>query len=295
MLTLLTGVRYSTTLVPRKAFGFGLQFYDPLDLIPFGSVGYVRELLQGFEAIQSPWLATVITIVLVIVLALLLLRWAATVWFFRKLSVEGKPLDHNSEQFISELCSKLKMVKPRIVSVNKKIGPMTFGVLKPTIILPKWILKTFKKKEVEVMIGHELAHVKRRDNLLQWPSLFFKDLLLYSPFSRWTYRTLQISREQAADILFLRALPEKTELLATTVKKVSEAQASQETGHFIAKAAFAEIDLVEKRLKFIEKNKKIAKQGKFNYAVAIFGLILFFWVKAWIVVKVGTKGLMLIS
>ena len=295
ILILITGVRYTNTMVPSKSFGFGTMLYDPLDLLPFGTGGSMTTDMS-FQAIQSPWLLSIISITLSIIFSLILLRWFATAWFFKNISNDSKPLSLDINSFVKTFCSKLKISVPRIVINESDIGPMTIGILKPTIILPKWIDRSFSKEEIEVIVGHELAHVKRKDNLLQWLALFFRDILFFSPFGRMAYNFMQSNKEQAADSLFLRIMPEKSSLLAKTIKKVSSAPElpNKQSDILVAKAHFVDFNIIQKRLRLINKNTNVSHK-LFSSTTSMIGLFLFFWVKAWIVVKVGQKGLMLLS
>ncbi len=291
VLVLITGARFSTTIVPRKPFGFGFQLYDLLDLMPLRSVGSVPEV--GYQVIQSPWFLNVTAIVIFAIVLLLLIRWTATIWFIRGIAMKAQPININIEEFVEGLCLRLNVGVPKIVSTVSNVGPMTVGVFRPSIVLPQWALKSFSKEEIEVIIGHEIAHIKRKDNLFQWVTLFLKDVLFFSPFSRLAYNFVQASKEQAADVLFLRALPEKALLLARTIKKFSIVP--RNAGLLIAKASFADIGVIEQRIKSIEKSKNLLSRRIISYYFAIFGTMMFFWIKVWIVIKVGSKGFLLMS
>gem|GEM_PF-3949721 len=295
ILILITGVRYTSTMVPRKPFGFGLMFYDPLDLLPFGTGGSMTTDMS-FQAIQSPWLLSIISITLSIIFSLILLRWFATAWFFKNISNDSKPLSLDINSFVKTFCSKLKISVPRIVINESDIGPMTIGILKPTIILPKWIDRSFSKEEIEVIVGHELAHVKRKDNLLQWLSLFFRDILFFSPFGRMAYNFMQSNKEQAADSLFLRMMPEKSSLLAKTIKKVSSAPElpNEQSDILVAKVHFVDVNIIKQRLRSLNLNTNISPR-LFSSMLSLIGLLLFFWMKVFIVVKVAQQGLMILS
>ncbi len=291
---LITGARYTKTMVPRKSFGLGTMFYDPLDLIPYGSSGPIPDV--SFQAFQSPWLVNIVAIIVIVIVLLVLLRWIATVIFFKNLVYRSKPLGLNMISFIDNVCSKFKITVPRIVITKSDLGPMTIGVIKPTIVLPEWIIRSFSKQEIEVIIGHELAHVKRRDNLFQWIALFLKDIMFFSPFSKLAYNFLQSNKEQAADSLFLKIMPDKSSLLRKTIKKVASKPFTKTSsaGILIAKANFIDLNIIQKRIGMLDHNTKLS--SKFiTTSLNVFGLLLFFWMKAWISIKVGQEGLMLLS
>lgn len=59
---------------------------------------------------------------------------------------------------------------PRLVVVGSQVGPAVFGLLNPTIVLPKLLLERERlqgasrgRREVELLISHELVHIRRGD------------------------------------------------------------------------------------------------------------------------------------
>ncbi|HEX3126027.1 MAG TPA: M56 family metallopeptidase [Thermoanaerobaculia bacterium] len=77
-------------------------------------------------------------------------------------------------------------------------GPVTLGALRPAIVLPPGFLDS-PEDQVTAALGHEMAHIRRRDFLV---NLFCEVLLLpiaFHPATRWLRRRLAESREMACD------------------------------------------------------------------------------------------------
>lgn len=296
LLVLIMGARYSFTTVPRKPFGFGFMFYDPLDLLPLGSIGPMIQDNKSLGALHSNWLATVISITVIIIAALLLLRWIATAWFLSKVAKDKEEPNLLIKSLVKDLCANLKIKTPSIFLSKEDIGPLSIGVIKPTIILPKKLTNLLKENELEIVLGHELAHIKRRDNLWQWLILFMKDLLFFNPFSRLTYNFLQANKEVATDLVFLGTTPKKNSLLQKTIQKVAQIQNSNKGDLLIAKANFLDAKIIQKRLSILHRaNIKAFKDTWLRKTASIICILLFFWVKIWVAVKLGQKALMLLS
>ncbi len=296
LLVAISGARYSYTMVPRKSFGFGTMFYDPLDLLPFGVHPPLREV--SFQVFQSPWVIYIISIAIIIVLSLLLVRWMGTIWFFRKLAAGRDVQDKTVVSLINKLSSKFNTKPPRIVVVNENIGPLTIGIRKPTIVISRKLLEALSSNEIEVILSHELAHVKRKDNLWQWLAIFLKDLLFFSPLSHITYKLMMANKEMAADTLVAQIFPGKSRLLSKTIEKISKTNEFQAVkGNVLtAKANFVELSAIRKRLLNIEKiTSRPVGRKLISKIYSISGLLLFFWLKFWIAIKVGKKALMLLS
>ncbi len=96
----------------------------------------------------------------------------------------------------------------RMMGINRRIrilesgglnGPIAFGSLKPTIVLPEGFENDFSPKQREAMLAHELAHLAGRDPL--WHSLTDAAvaLLWWNPFVWWARQRLRVASEQCAD------------------------------------------------------------------------------------------------
>ena len=82
--------------------------------------------------------------------------------------------------------------------------PFVSGVLKPVILLPVSVVTGLTPKELEFVIIHELAHVKRWDypvNLLQGVA---ETLLFYHPVVWWVNRVIRQEREHGCDDVAVR-------------------------------------------------------------------------------------------
>ena len=77
-------------------------------------------------------------------------------------------------------------------------GPMTWGVLRPVILLPKNSLG-WTRERMQAVLLHELAHVRRRDSLTQSLSLLICALYWPNPLIWLGARALRREAEIAAD------------------------------------------------------------------------------------------------
>lgn len=82
--------------------------------------------------------------------------------------------------------------------------PMTWGLLRPAILLP-FEAAAWDEARRRVVLLHELAHVARWDYLTQWISLICCALNWFNPLVWIAVRRLALEREQASDDLVLRA------------------------------------------------------------------------------------------
>ena len=90
----------------------------------------------------------------------------------------------------------------RVVRVleSARVGvPIVVGWLKPVIIIPPSALMGLTPRQLELIIGHELAHVARFDYLFNLAQLFVETLLFYHPAVHFVSRVVRLERENCCD------------------------------------------------------------------------------------------------
>ncbi|NHE56900.1 M56 family metallopeptidase [Cyclobacterium plantarum] len=79
--------------------------------------------------------------------------------------------------------------------------PLVFGILKPMILIPASLLVSMPSGQLEAILAHELAHVRRHDFALNLFQSFLEMIFFYHPGFWWINETVRESREQATDDL----------------------------------------------------------------------------------------------
>lgn len=100
-------------------------------------------------------------------------------------------------------------------------GASVVGVRHPTVVLDAELVDRLDPQELEGVVAHELAHVRRRDNLVALVLGIVRDGLFFVPGGRWALRQLLVERELAADHLAV-ATTERPGALAAGLLKVLE-------------------------------------------------------------------------
>jgi beta-lactamase regulating signal transducer with metallopeptidase domain len=78
-------------------------------------------------------------------------------------------------------------------------SPFTIGWLKPMILLPVGITTSMPFAQVEAIIAHELAHLKRNDYLINLIQTFFDIIFYFNPLTRWLSNIISAEREKCCD------------------------------------------------------------------------------------------------
>lgn len=95
---------------------------------------------------------------------------------------------------------------PRAVDLcvsNKLRVPTAIGFTKPVVAIPAWTMQELSTNELNAILLHELAHLRRRDD---WTNLVQKivgAVLFFHPAVWWIEKKLALEREMACDDLVL--------------------------------------------------------------------------------------------
>ncbi len=91
---------------------------------------------------------------------------------------------------------------PDVRIASGAASPLIFGVLRPTLVLPRRVLES--TLELEAILLHELAHLRRGDLWIRHLQLITGTLLFFWPVVAWVNRRLDLARENACDEWALR-------------------------------------------------------------------------------------------
>src|SRR5690606_23924410 len=83
--------------------------------------------------------------------------------------------------------------------------PITYGYLKPVILLPASLVFSLSPAQMEAIIAHELAHIKRNDYLVNLLQSCMEVVFFFHPCFWWVNQLVNQERENATDDLALAA------------------------------------------------------------------------------------------
>ncbi|UCF18468.1 MAG: peptidoglycan DD-metalloendopeptidase family protein [Gemmatimonadota bacterium] len=91
----------------------------------------------------------------------------------------------------------------RLVSSDESLAPFTCGSLNPVIYLPAALLRREEADVLESVLAHELAHVKRWDDLMLMAQLAIAALYFFHPLAWLSVRRVREAVERGCDELVL--------------------------------------------------------------------------------------------
>jgi beta-lactamase regulating signal transducer with metallopeptidase domain len=83
--------------------------------------------------------------------------------------------------------------------------PTAIGFFQPAIVIPAWLLQDLSPDELNQILLHELAHLRRRDDWTNLVQKIVKALFFFHPAVWWIEKNLSLEREMACDDAVLAA------------------------------------------------------------------------------------------
>jgi HEAT repeat protein/beta-lactamase regulating signal transducer with metallopeptidase domain len=129
-------------------------------------------------------------------------------WLYtQRLKKRGtRALDKRWQLVLQRLRWRLEVRRPvRILESAFVAAPMAIGWLRPVILIPTGALVGLTQGQLEAIIAHELAHIRRYDYLVNLLQAVVETLLFYHPAVWWVSRQIRIEREHCCDDLAVAA------------------------------------------------------------------------------------------
>jgi GWxTD domain-containing protein len=101
---------------------------------------------------------------------------------------------------LSSLTVQLHLSRPvRLLESCFVDAPMVFGHFRPLILMPIGLLAGLPAGQIEAILLHELAHIRRYDYLVNVLQGLVEGLLFYHPAVWWISRVIRAERENCCD------------------------------------------------------------------------------------------------
>lgn len=118
----------------------------------------------------------------------------------RRLVREAGPAPAEWQEALERLAKRLGMTRPvRLLRSAALDVPAAVGWLRPVVLLPVSALTGLSSRQLEMVLAHELAHIRRHDFVVNLVQTVVETLFFYHPAVWWMSRVIRVEREHCCD------------------------------------------------------------------------------------------------
>src|SRR5688572_10841026 len=153
-------------------------------------------------AVLKPWMLPLWLAGVLVCSLRLVLAGMHTVALRRQCALEQGPI----AAVVSKLAARMgvhRLVSIRVASTT--IAPATFGFFRPVILLSSATVLGISPQQLEAVLAHELAHIRRHDYVVNVLQMLAETLFFYHPAIWWASRRIRVERELCCDDVAVQA------------------------------------------------------------------------------------------
>lgn len=211
---------------------------------------YTTVVNQHLDLIVMLWMLGVFV---------LAFRNIAGLFYIQRLRPAAIPLEGSEwRDKIKELSEKIGIRKwVSFAESNAVKAPITIGFFKPVILVPVGLLAGISPQEAEAILAHELAHIYRKDYLVNILQSFAEALFFFNPGFWWISSMLRKERENCCDDIALSVCDDSLSFLKalTTVEEFKASTPVLSMGFFGSQKA-----LLSRVMRIVNKGKLIPRR-----------------------------------
>jgi bla regulator protein blaR1 len=119
---------------------------------------------------------------------------------------------------LREFLDKLQITRPVTLLESAVVRmPLVVGFLKPVILVPVGMLTHLTPGQVESILLHELAHIRRRDYLFNMVQHVVDTIFFFNPALIWVSSLIRTERENCCDDIAIRETRSRRRLIEALV------------------------------------------------------------------------------
>ena len=169
---------------------------------PFSARAFMRDVSpQSFVQRAEVWLPATLLLIWTLGFAAVLLAWYARCRQVLKMLRRAIPVEDGREAQILRRIENKTSARPRtrLLISNDLMEPGVFGIFRPELLWPAQLSERLEEAHLEAILAHEVAHVRRRDNLTALIHMLVEAIFWFHPFVWWIERRMLEERERACD------------------------------------------------------------------------------------------------
>nr|WKN34706.1 M56 family metallopeptidase [Tunicatimonas sp. TK19036] len=190
---------------PSAALVSGMIVAPPSSSAVLVEDSWRHQLTEAGQKLQV-WLTPHLSGMLVLwfsgMLFFLLRTVGKLVYLHRLTRVDTYPLSTEWEASVGKLRKALAIKRKVLIRASSRIRtPFVTGLFKPVILLPVSAFSQLNYEQLEAILAHELAHIRRWDDVINWLQTAIEIVLFYHPAIWWISQIIRDEREKCCDDL----------------------------------------------------------------------------------------------
>jgi len=197
--------------------------------------------------------------------------------FSRLLAAKSEVARQDLQTAAVEIARRLGMNKiPTILTTSANLSPMVWWAGgKVRIVIPKALLDRMDAQQLQWVLAHELAHVRRRDYLVRWLEWLACVFFWWNPVVWWAQRNLRAMEEICCDDLVMSSLNPKPKLYADSLLSAVEFLARPALRPLAMASEINSGGFLERRFKMIVSNKSNQSNSRWlQVCVLLFAIVI---------------------
>lgn len=161
--------------------------------------GVLSDVLQWM--LQGERLLPYISMAYLLLMILLCVRWFMGYRQTQLIRYQGlHKMPAEWRLFVQKIAAQLNIKKNVRVFLSEQVStPLTIGFLKPIILVPIASINHLSTQQMEAVLLHELAHIKRHDYLVNILLSIVEIGLFFNPFTQLISKHIRKERENSCD------------------------------------------------------------------------------------------------
>lgn len=101
---------------------------------------------------------------------------------------------------LQETLRRYRIQRPVQLCTSEQVKvPTAIGLIKPAVVIPSWVMRELSAPELNQILLHELAHLRRRDDWTNLIQQVVRALFFFHPAVWWIEKKIALEREMACD------------------------------------------------------------------------------------------------
>ncbi len=177
------------------------EYFNQYSLIEISTSALSTKAKLFAWIIKTEQLLPYLSIAYLLLLVFLSGKWLHCYRFTQRIKQEGiSKINVDWKLFVQRLSEQLGIrTNVKIFLSDKVKAPLTIGFLKPVILIPLASINHLNTEQMEAVILHELAHIKRFDYLMNLLLSLIEATLFFNPFMQLLSRHIKRERENSCD------------------------------------------------------------------------------------------------